>query len=252
MFLSKDDLKLGFGVDMEIGRFFVDRKVPQDNYYWRKRLLYMHNMPGYLFIPVYTDIAYRLGLPKEQLLSEDYVTLAEDILNSAGKLEFNLCTYKEHIEECIDLARAKCNNTEFLNDLIYYFNGEKEKATVELGTPFKSLNRADTYLFSLCYFSFNREQKEKLAESWKALMTYYLIMDDLDDIKEDIKNQEENALIDAGLNEKGAEIIESMYEESYKVLLKVNPVLANRMDYKRHYFDVKKIISSFLTEKPVS
>ena len=35
MFTSKDDLKLGYGVDMEIGKFLIDRKVPLENLYWK-------------------------------------------------------------------------------------------------------------------------------------------------------------------------------------------------------------------------
>ena len=77
MFTSKDDLKLGYGVDMEIGKFLTDRKVPEDNLYWKNRLLYIIPMPGYLFIPLYMDIQFRLGLPKAELLSEQHLQLLE-------------------------------------------------------------------------------------------------------------------------------------------------------------------------------
>ena len=46
MFTSKDDLKLGYGVDMEIGKFLTDRKVPEENLYWKNTLLYISTMPG--------------------------------------------------------------------------------------------------------------------------------------------------------------------------------------------------------------
>jgi hypothetical protein len=250
MFVSSDDLKLGYGVDLEIAKFFVDRKVPSNNLYWRKRLLYIGPMPGFIFIPSYTDIEYRLGLDKTQLLSEGHITFMERILHSAARLEFHEINYEQHIEECIVLAKNHCSNLSLLEDLVYYFTGEGKKASIPLGYPFKSLKRADAYLFSLCYFSFGQDLKEKLTESWNALMTYYLIMDDLEDIKADFVNQDENSLIEAGLNEKGADTIRGMIDRSYEVMSKINPVLANRIDHKRNTINIHKIIESFLQELP--
>ncbi len=250
MFLSRDDLKLGYGVDLEIAKFFVDRKVPADNLYWRKRLLYIVPMPGYLFIPLFTDIEYRLGLDKQHLLSEEHITLMERIMHSAARLEFHEISYQQHIEECVKLAESSCNNPSLLQDLIYYFKGDRKNASIPLGYPFKSLERADAYLFSLCYFSFDQDLKNQLTQSWNALMTFYLIMDDLEDIKPDFINQDENALIEAGLNEKGAETIHKMIDSSYDVMSKINPVLANRIDHKRSTINVCEIIESFLLEHP--
>lgn len=250
MFVSSDDLKLGHGVDLEIAKFFVDRKVPAGNLYWQKRLLYIGPMPGYIFIPTFTDIEYRLGLEKRQLLSEGHIVLLENILHSAARLELHEINYHQHVEECIALTKDHSNNPSLLEDLVNYFTGDDKKASIPLGYPFKSLKRADAYLFSLCYFSFGQELKEKLLESWNALMTYYLIMDDLEDIKADFINQDENSLIEAGLNEKGAETIRQMIDRSYEVMSKINPVLANRIDHKRNTIDIQKIIESFLQELP--
>ena len=121
-----------------------------------------------------------------------------------------------------------------------------QNATVSLGTPYPSLNRADAYLFALCTISFDQEKKVKLLESWYALMTYFLILDDLVDIKDDFKNNEENALIEAGLSEQGAAIITDMINRSYVNMEKINPVMSNRIDHKRQSLDVEAIIKSFL------
>jgi len=246
MFLSCDDLKLAYGVDMEIGRFYVDRKVPADNVYWKKRHLYIPPVPGYYFMPIFSDLAYRSGIEKSAILSEDFIGLAEMILHSAGRLEQKEISWEEHIRECIALAESKVVNTDFLEDLKTYFTGDKQNATVPLGTPYPSLNRADAYLFALCTISFDQEKKIKLLESWYALMTYFLILDDLVDIKEDFKNKEENALIEAGLSEQGAAIITEMINRSYVNMEKVNPVMSNRIDHKRQSLDVEAIIKSFL------
>ena len=246
MFLSCDDLKLAYGVDMEIGRFYVDRKVPLNNVYWKKRHLYIPPVPGFFFMPIFSDLAFRAGIEKSSILSEDFIQLAEKILDSAGRLEQKDISWEEHINECIQFAEFKLANKGFLEDLKSYFAGNKEKASVPLGTPYPSLNRADAYLFALCAISFDQDKKAKLVESWYALMTYFLILDDLVDIKDDFKNNEENALIEAGLSEQGAAVITEMINRSYVQMEKINPVMANRIDHKRQSLDVEAIIRSFL------
>lgn len=246
MFLSCDDLKLAYGVDMEIGRFYVDRKVPENNAYWKKRHLYIPPVTGYYFMPIFSDLAFRAGISREFLLSEKYMTVAESILDSAGRLEEKQITWNEHIAECIGFAESNLENPSLLQDLKFYFKGEKEKSLVALGTPYPSLNRADAYLFSLCTLNFDVATKHILVESWYALMTYFLILDDLADIREDIRNNEENALLEAGLSTQGAAIISAMINDSYSRMNKINPVMANRIDHKRHKLDIAALINSFL------
>ena len=246
MFTSKDDLKLGYGVDMEIGKFLIDRKVPAGNLYWNNRLLYIVPMPGYLFIPQYMDIQYRLGLSKAELLSEQHLQLMEAILHSAARLESKEIDFEAHIAECVALAEPVCKNPSLLQDLIYYFSGEKEKSGVALGTPYGSLNRADAYLFSLCCFEFDSALKKKLVDAWYALIVFYLIIDDLQDIQSDFEQQEENAVLEAGLNEEGAKSLEVLIHQSYQVMNTVNPVMANRIDHKMQLMNVKQVIDDFL------
>jgi hypothetical protein len=246
MFLTCDDLKLAYGVDMEIGRFYVDRKVPVNNAYWKKRHLYIPPVPGFFFKPIFSDLAFRAGIGKSILLSEDFIQLAEKILDSAGRLEQKDISWDEHINECVQFAELKLANRDFLEDLKSYFAGNKENASVPLGTPYPSLNRADAYLFTLCAISFDQDKKAKLVESWYALMTYFLILDDLADIKDDFKNNEENALIEAGLSKQGAAVITEMINRSYIQMERINPVMANRIDHKRQSLDVEAIIRSFL------
>jgi hypothetical protein len=249
MFLSHEDLKLSYGVDMEIGKFLVDRRVPPDNAYWKKRLLYLNFLPGYIFIPLYADIQYRLGLPKAELMSDHYMNFVESILDSAGRQEWEGVSMEEHIHECLELTRTVSRNPELLQDLIHYFKGEKEKATVKLGTPFPALARADAYLFTLCYFDFDPGLKKKLVEAWYALITYFLVVDDLEDIKKDFTKQEENSILEAGLNKDGAEKIMDMLDRDYEVMDEINPVLSNRIDFTRKTKNIQGIIDTFLKEQ---
>jgi hypothetical protein len=249
MFLSHEDLKLSYGVDMEIGKFLVDRRVPPENAYWKKRLLYLNFLPGYIFIPLFADIQFRLGLPKAELMSDHYMNFVESILDSAGRQEFEGISMEDHIHECLELTRTVSRNPEFLQDLIYYFKGEKEKATVKLGTPFPALARADAYLFSLCYFSFDAELKKKLVNAWYALITYFLVVDDMEDIRKDFIKNDENSLLESGLSKEGADKIMAMLDRDYEIMDEINPVLANRIDFTRKTKNVHAIIDSFLKEQ---
>lgn len=248
MFTSKDDLKLSYGIDMEIGKFFVDRKIPSDNLYWKDRYLYINPMPGYLFIPAYVDLQFRLGLSKEELLSEAHAQFIEQIMHSVARQEFNKLTLAEHVAECIAITKPVCKNQGFLRELERYFFGENLQNGISFGTSLRALNRVDTYLFTLCFFNFDDGKKKQLIDAWHALMSFYLIMDDLDDIKADLEEKEDNAIVEAGLSDNGAVIIEGFMKQSYTVMNEINPVFANRMDYSWQLIDVKKIIDQYLSE----
>ncbi len=249
MFTSKDDLKLSYGIDMEIGKFFVDRKIPRDNLYWKDRFLYINPMPGYLFIPTYADLQFRLGLPKTELLSEAHALFIEQIMHSIAKQEFNKVSLAEHVAECISITTPVCKNHTLLSQLKKYYEGMVIQDGVAFGTSLKALNRVDTYMFTLCFFNFDDEKKKQLIDAWHALMSFYLIMDDLDDIKADFEDKEDNAIIEAGLSDKGAAIIEGFMKQSYTVMNQVNPVFANRMDYSWQLIDVKQTIDQYLSEE---
>ncbi|MBX3254462.1 MAG: hypothetical protein KF862_10005 [Chitinophagaceae bacterium] len=247
MFTSKDDLKLNYGIDMEIGKFFVDRKIPENNLYWKGRYLYITPMPGYLFIPLYTDLQCRLGLPKSRLLSEGHIVFMEKIMHSIAKQEFDSIPMDEHVKECIEITKPVCRNNLLLDELASCFlEGQVVQKGISFGTPLRALNRVDSYLFTLCYFDVDDEQKKHLIDAWHACMTFYLITDDLDDIKKDFEEKEDNAIIEAGLDENGAKLIESYMQQSYNTMNKINPVFANRMDYSWQQINVWHSIQQYL------
>jgi hypothetical protein len=113
-----------------------------------------------------------------------------------------------------------------------------------LGAAFPSLNRADSYLFSLVVINSPSFDVDKAIRAWYALMTYFLILDDLADIREDLLNGEENVLIDAGLDEAGAEKVMQMIDESISTMNLVNPVMANRIEHKKSLINLHEIIRS--------
>ncbi len=81
-------------------------------------------------------------------------------------------------------------------------------------------------------------------------MAFFLVKDDLTDIKDDLKNNEPNAVLEAGLDDHGATQIGAMLDKSYDLMQKVNPVMANRIDHTRATTDIKKIIEEILVAPP--
>jgi hypothetical protein len=78
-------------------------------------------------------------------------------------------------------------------------------------------------------------------------MTYFLILDDLADIKEDLKSGEENVLVESGLNTEGLKIISTMIDDSYNEMLLINSVMANRIDHKREVMDLRELLRSIIS-----
>jgi hypothetical protein len=107
------------------------------------------------------------------------------------------------------------------------------------------LNRADAYLSALCALDFEPVRAQALLDAWYGLITFYLVTDDLADIKDDLKNKEDNVILEAGFNEDGIVKIEKMIASAMELLERLNPVLANRFDHKLHYTDIRGIIRSF-------
>lgn len=77
MFLTKDDLKLSYGVDLQIGKTMIERSVPTDNLYWKNRKIYIPGAPGYMFIPIYADMLRRSGVLLTELLSDAFIQISE-------------------------------------------------------------------------------------------------------------------------------------------------------------------------------
>jgi hypothetical protein len=249
MFLSKDDLKLAYGVDLEIGARYIDRSIPEGNLYWQQRKIYIPESPGYYFMPIFSDILFRLGLSKDFLLSETIFKVAEEILHSAALLEYKKIGWPEHIRQLKEAICPHVTNDVFYRKLLEYLDvPDRPSSNGLFGTKFPSLNRADSYLLLLACLPSEGFNLDSAIKAWYALMTYFLILDDLVDIKDDLKNKEENAFIEAGFHPLGLKTIEEMISDSHDILLGINPVLANRIDHKRKTMDLTELIRSILSE----
>lgn len=246
MLLTKDDLKLSYGVDLLIGKAYVDRMVPTNNLYWKGRKIYIPGASGYIFMPIYADILRRSGTSVAYLLSEIHFSINESILHSAALLEHQQIDWHTHIEQSIAIVFPHVTRVALFEELKQYLLAHKplKKIDSRFGTNFPSLNRADSYLLSLSCIPDPGFDEQKAIDGWYAMITYFLLMDDLADIREDLTNNEENAIVEAGFNQEGIEKIASMINESIDKLYSINPVLANRIEHKKSLIDIPHLIES--------
>lgn len=231
MFLSANALEIQYGIDAKIAKFFVDRDPPKDNLYWKDKLLYLRPQPGYIFIPLITDLYFRSGIPKEQLLSEEFVQTVESICHYAAQQEFGLISKEEGIRQCIQLVAGSVKDDLFLQSLKEYFS-EKKGFIASLTTAFPALHRGDLFLFALCILAIDRKKQEQLVQTWFALISTLLLLDDAEDYIDDREKGEENAFIESGSNREGFDRIRDMLSKNLDYISLINPVLADALHRK--------------------
>lgn len=227
MFTSKHTLVESFGVDSEIAAFFVDRKIPDQNDYWKGRLLYVSSGTGYLFIPLWFDLQFKLGIAKDVLLNEEYVRLSEAILGSAAKHEMNKISLQEHVENCKTLVNGKIKQKALYDDLLAFFSDPLLKPYKNIGTVSAALNRGDSLLFALCELDTDKQTLDKLIRGWQVLVPSFLLMDDVMDLAEDKKNGEENSIADFGEGSEGVRKALDYLAENFEFLKQYNLKLGN-------------------------
>jgi hypothetical protein len=215
------------GIDEKIARFFVDRKVPSDNIFWKNRLLYVGRGNGYISIPVYYDLLYRLGVPHQTLLAEDHLKLMEQIMHYAILVEFEKISFYQQLQEIKGVLSGRIKNEKFYNELLTYLEQPSLKPSGKLGMPIPSLNRADVFLFVLCDFILTDQQLEHAIAYWYALHTSYLLMDDIYDYKMDKQEREENSVIELGDGKTGFDRAFEMLRRNAEIIRSANPVLAD-------------------------
>lgn len=227
MFISVKHLHGNMGVDEEIARFFVDRKIPENNVFWQKKLLYVTRGNGYISIPVYYDLLYRMGLPKSCLIEESHIVLMERIMHYAMQVEFQQISSKTQLDEIEKLLIGRTKNPVFFSELVDYLDQPILKPKGKLGKEISALNRADVFLFILCDLPLDKGETEKAIQFWYALHTSYLLMDDIYDYQFDKQNLEENAVIELGDGEEGSIKAYTTLQANLEVLYQINPALSS-------------------------
>jgi len=226
MFISVKYLQNFMGVDQTIGRFFVDRRIPTDNAFWSKRLLYISRGNGFVSIPVYYDLLWRIGIPKEILLEERHVVLMERIMHYAIQFELEQITFEQQIELIKELFSDQIRNPDFFKQLTQYLAQPILKPLGNLGMEIPALNRADVFLFILCDLPMTKEQTDRAIVYWYALHPTYLLMDDIYDYQFDKQNKEENAIVELGDGEMGSRRALDILQQNAKLLAGINQPLS--------------------------
>jgi hypothetical protein len=226
MFISAYQLQHEMGVDPSIARFFVDRPVPENNSFWKGRLLYIGFGNGYLSIPVYYDLLFRIGLPLELLLSETHVLLMEKIMHYAILQERAEIGKKEELEMIRALLNGRVKNTARFQALNNYLDQPLLKPRGPLGQDLPALNRADVFLYILCDLPLTEAQWDRALRYWYALHPTYLIMDDLRDYEKDKELGEENVVLEWGDGPAGFQKAMDAVRFNCATLKEINPLLA--------------------------
>ena len=235
MFISSTFLEIYYGTDSKIARFFVDREPPADNLYWKGKLLYLRPAPGYLFIPLVVDLLLKLGIDRQQLLSEKFVGTLEQLGHISALEETKQISAAEAINKSAELVKDNCSDKDWYNNVLDYLNSKEDNFLTKLSPPFKALRRGDLFLFVLCAVHFSRELSEKIAEQWFALISTLLLLDDAEDIKADKQSGDENAFLESGMTAEGFNKIKALVNSSVEKITILNPTLA--LQLKKQYKD---------------
>lgn len=240
MFVSVDLLHEDMGVDKTIARFFVDRKVPGGNAYWEKRLLYVGRGNGYIFIPVYYDLLFRIGIPVRQLLAEEHIQFMEKILHLAMLAESRQINHTVMLEGIKKMFIGRIKNESLYSELLFYLEQPVIKPKGRLGMITPALNRGDAFLFVLCDLNLSEQEINLAIQYWYALVTTYLLMDDVYDYKHDKLNQEESSIVELGDGHTGFENAMRILDNNCNILDSINRFLS--VDFKRRIADLQDLM----------
>lgn len=226
MFISANQLHREMGVDLAIARFFVDRPVPRDNSFWKGKLLYISFGNGYLSIPVYYDLLFRIGLPTDPLLAEEHIHFMERLMHFAILQERNKIPVAEEQMAIRDLLKGRIKNPDWYLSLCDYLDQAVLKPMHAFGLELPPLNRADVFLYVLCDLPLTEKQWKLAIRYWYALHPTYLVMDDLRDYEKDKEQGEENVVLEWGDGSGGFQRAMDMVRGNCEILREVNPKLA--------------------------
>jgi hypothetical protein len=240
VFISVNQLEREMGVKKTIGRFFVDRKPPVNNSFWKGRLLYIGFGNGFVSIPVFYDILHRIGLPIEVLLDEKHIHFMEQLMHFAILQERNEISKTEELKCIRTLLQGRIQHQSFYESLNRYLDQAVLKPMEVFGIAYPALNRADVFLYVLCDLPLIDVQRQHALRYWYALHPSYLIMDDIRDYRMDKENGEENVVIDLGDGTYGFEKAFGILRKNSETIQEINPLLAQfLMDYEE---DLKEFV----------
>jgi hypothetical protein len=192
MSISVATLTDNLGISPKVAGLFVNRRLPPENEYWSKRSGYVSLSTGYIFIPVFFDLLIKKGFDATVVLSEDLLATMENILQSAGRMEYKMIDPVQHVANCRRiLEEAGISDT----DIRRSEERLVDRSFARIPSKYKALQRANTFLYT---FAGRPVDFDDLFTTWELLIPLMLMLDDFTDVEEDHAAREENCLLDSG------------------------------------------------------
>lgn len=229
MVITSRKLEQELGINSSIAVYFAnERKVPENNLFWKNKRIYISTGFGFLTIPMMFDLVHKCGISLDLLLSDEHVSLMEQGFHKLKQYESEEISFTDFIAECKILLQDKIKQPRLASDLFTVFSG-KQAAYFKFETTHKALARSDSFLFTLVDLELTDEWVNQFLPYWYSLARPILLLDDFKDLEEDRIKGDENTIIELGNNAAAIELAYNMGMADLNLLSTVNPLLANYM-----------------------
>lgn len=226
MVITSKKLELELGINSEIAHYFAnERRVPDNNLFWKNKRIYISSGFGFLTIPLIFDLVHKCGVSLDVLLQDEHVTLMEQGFHQLKLYENEEISFEEFLVGCKSLLKDKVKQPKLAADLFAVFSGEPSSYFV-FETRHKALARSDSFLFTLVDLDLSDEWISKFLPYWYSLARPILLLDDFKDLLEDRSSGEENTIIELGDNASAIEAAYNMGVADLDLLATINPQLA--------------------------
>jgi hypothetical protein len=215
-------LEFDLGIDPGIAELLCNRPVPENNEYWKRRNTYLSKSPGYLFIPILMDLLLK-SKSNQSTISEQHLQLIEKILHHAALQERTESGYSQLRIDCQNILQAMGVS----GDEIKKIENLVDRPFSIFPPKYKSLQRANTFLYSAALFP---NDHDLVFGHWESVMPLFLFLDDLTDLQDDIANQSENCLLDSPNIENNFFELYPLFASSIKPLQKINIKIYQELD----------------------
>jgi hypothetical protein len=192
--------------------------------------MYLRPEIGWLFIPLIVDLLFKSGVSKQQLLSEEFVSLMEKVGHTSAEEELKQISHQQALEKYIAIVGDNYKNETYYNNLIDFMKGGQDNFFAQVSTPFKALHRGDAFLFSLCALDIDESIQQKVAQYWFALISTLLLLDDAEDMEVDKSSGDENAFLETELTKEGIEKIKTLVKDNLQTITNINRIMAIKLD----------------------
>ncbi len=229
MVITSRKLELELGINSVIANYFAnERKVPENNLFWKNKRIYISSGFGFLTIPMIFDLVHKCGVPLEILLKDEHVSLMESGFHQLKLYENEEISFDEFLTGCKTLLKDKIKQPKLAADLFAVFSG-KPASFFTLETKHKALARSDSFLFTLVDLELSEEWIHQFLPYWYSLARPILLLDDFKDLQEDRASGDENTIIELGDNATAIESAYNMGIADLELLATINPQLAGFM-----------------------